>query len=53
MGRQWEDFKVCASLSRHNSEQDIIDDALWEEFQERVRLIAMEHRYEPINLLVD
>jgi hypothetical protein len=53
MGRQWEDFKISASLSRHNSEQDIIDNSLWEELQERIKLIVMEHRYEPINPMTD
>lgn len=53
MGRQWVEFKVCAGLSRHNSEQDDIDNELWEELQERIRLIVKEHRYEPILPMVD
>lgn len=52
MGRQWEDFTVSASLSRHNSDQDEIDNALWEELQVRIRLIIMEHRYDPINPMI-
>lgn len=52
MGRQWEEIKVAAHLSRHNSDQDEIDNALWEELQERISLIIMEHRYEPINPMV-
>lgn len=52
MGRQWEDFTISASLSRHNSDQDITDDGLWEELQQRIELILREHRYEPINPMV-
>jgi hypothetical protein len=48
VGRTCEEFKVSAMLSRHNSEQDRIDDALWEELQARVRAICQEHRYASI-----
>jgi hypothetical protein len=48
MGRDCVEFRVTAMLSRHNSEQDRIDDTRWEELQERVRAICMEHRYASI-----
>lgn len=53
MGRNCVEFKVIATVSRHNSERDREDDDLWEELQERVRAICMEHRYESIGPLAD
>ena len=48
MGKDCVEFRVAAMLSRHNSEQDRIDNALWEELQKRVQAICMEHRYASI-----
>lgn len=48
MGREQASFTVYATVARHNSEQDRIDDDLWEELQRRVRAICREHRYESI-----
>lgn len=48
MGRECVEFRVVATISKHNSEQDLIDDMLWEELQGRINAICMEHRYESI-----
>jgi hypothetical protein len=41
---------VTGRVSRHNSEQDRIDDDLMEEFTGRVRAITREHRYSSLQL---
>lgn len=43
-------LEVTGSVSAHNSDQDIADDAAWEEFCHRVEAIAREHRYEALKL---
>jgi len=48
MGRNQVELKVTAALSSHNSEQDEIDEALWEEIEERIKAIISESRYEDI-----
>jgi hypothetical protein len=53
MGRDCVEFRVTATVSRHNSDRDREDDALWEELRERVRMICMEHRYESISPMAD
>ena len=45
MGRQMESFKVTASLSSHNSEQDDIDEALWEDLCEKIKALAADPKY--------
>ena len=50
MGTQQVTLTVLGSVSRHNSDQDRTDDALWDEFTARVEAIAREHRYESIGL---
>ena len=50
MGRDRVELTVYAYVSRHNSEQDKIDDAAWLEFIDRVKFIARDHRYESIDL---
>lgn len=42
--------EIYAHLSSHNSEQDGIDDDLWEEFSDRVKAIAAEHRYKSLGI---
>lgn len=49
MGYDQVTLQILAYPSRHNSDQDITDDWLIEELQERIRLICMEHRYESLN----
>lgn len=43
-------MEVAGRVSRHNSDNDVLDDGLWEEFCHRVRMIAREHRYERLGL---
>jgi len=50
MGWTLIEFHGHASLSRHNSEHDKIDNALWNDFITRVRAIAAEVKYERILL---
>lgn len=45
MGRTHEEFKVTASLSSHNSEQDDIDDALWRDLCEKIKALAKDPKY--------
>ena len=49
MGREYRDIKISCTVSRHNSEQDIEDDFLFEELQRRIEAITKEHRYERIS----
>lgn len=50
MGRDWVNIiEVHASVSRHNSEQDVTDDALVEELRERIQQIVDEPKYKEIN----
>lgn len=51
MGRSLEEYRILASLSSHNSEQDEIDEQLWEEVKRRIREIIEDPRYESINLM--
>ncbi len=45
MGRETQSTTIRASVSRHNSEQDEIDDALWEEIRNRIDVLIREPRY--------
>lgn len=45
-------LEITGQVSRHNSDQDLKDDAAWEEFANRVRAIASEHRYADLDLEV-
>lgn len=48
MGRQHVDLKITASVSRHNSEQDEIDDDLWDELRDEISDLLCKARYESI-----
>ena len=50
MGRQYVNVEWSAIVSRHNTEQDEIDDFLWEDFVKRVWKIAAEAKYKGIHL---
>lgn len=50
MGWTYVKFQMRGHVSSHNSEQDDIDHDLWEEFTDRIRAIAKEHRYESLDL---
>lgn len=50
MGRNQVSIEVVGSVSSHNSRQDGFDASAWEEFVDRVRMIAGEHRYEDLFL---
>lgn len=45
-------MEVHGHTSAHNSDQDEVDDSLWEEFARRVEAIAAEHRYASLRLEV-
>jgi hypothetical protein len=49
MGFELVTFKVYAKVSRHNSEDDDIDDALWEGLFQRVQAICQDPIYESID----
>lgn len=48
MGRDGVSFTIYASLSNHNSEQDVIDEALWDELCAKIQKIAAQKKYEGI-----
>jgi len=48
MGYDTRQFEVRAFVSRHNDERDDEHDALWDELCERIRQLANEPRYAPI-----
>lgn len=50
MGYERAEARVYAFLSRHNSDQDRVDDALWDDFAERLRALASDEKYKPIGL---
>lgn len=50
MGWDRVSMEVHGHTSAHNSDQDAIDDALWDEFTHRVQAIAREHRYASLDL---
>jgi hypothetical protein len=52
VGRELQELKVSASLSRHNSDDDHLDDSSWEELKDRIELICRERRYERISPMV-
>lgn len=53
MGWERVTLRASALVSRHNSDKDRADDALWAEYIARVRAITEEARYEAITLDVD
>jgi hypothetical protein len=50
MGWDSVSWDVTGHVSRHNSDNDKRDDALWEELIHRFGMICREHRYEPLAL---
>ncbi len=53
MGRQWVELRITGSVSRHNSEQDLRDDALWDELIASVRAIVEDPKFEGIGATLD
>jgi hypothetical protein len=52
MGRKQERLTVAAHVSRHNSEQDDIDDKLWEELSNDILEVTKNPKYESINAMI-
>lgn len=50
MGWEQQQLKIIGRVSRHNSEDDDRDDALWRHLVRRVRHIAQEDQYKPLGL---
>lgn len=50
MGWDLMNLQIRGRVSAHNSDQDRKDRADWEEFVERVKNIAAEHRYTALDL---
>ena len=48
MGREMISLKVFATLSSHNSDEDVRDQALWDDLQKRIEELCAEPRYRPI-----
>lgn len=50
MGVDRRTLQIDGYVSRHNSDQDRLDDSQWQEFVDRVALIAREHRYDSLDI---
>lgn len=50
MGYETRQITVIGRISRHNSEQDRIDEDLLEELENRILMIIKEHRYTSLSL---
>lgn len=48
MGREMVGIKVYATLSSHNSEQDDLDQALWDDLTSRIKAMCGEPKYDDI-----
>jgi len=49
MGRTHEEIRISVSLSRHNSEQDDIDDNAFENLKMEIREICEREEYQHIS----
>ncbi len=52
MGREQKTITIYMYPSRHNSDQDLIDNSLVDELQTRIDLIVREHRYESLKAMI-
>lgn len=52
MGYSTVGLQVSGSVSRHNSERDKQDDALWEELHDRIVALCSDPRYEQVSPMV-
>jgi hypothetical protein len=50
LGREQVSFDVEATVSNHNSEQDVIDRELWAEVCKRVEEVLKDPKYDAISL---
>lgn len=50
MGWNQAKVEINGRISNHNSDQDVKDQADFDEFVHRVKMIAAEHRYEALDL---
>jgi hypothetical protein len=53
MGREYRRFSVSASVSRHNSPEDRLDDALFDYFHDKVEELARDPMYKKISLEIE
>jgi hypothetical protein len=49
MGWEGRALTITAALSNHNSEQDVIDEQLWEDLKRRIEALLSEEKYKPIS----
>ena len=52
MGRKGVELSVIATLSDHNDERDVADEASWEDLAERVKALVAEPKYAEISAMV-
>jgi hypothetical protein len=50
MGWDQKEMRIVGRVSNHNSDQDVKDEADWEELKDRISHIIKEHRYEALNI---
>lgn len=53
MGYDLKQIRIALCVSRHSSDQDLVDDALVHEFQERITSIVCDPRYESLNIDIE
>lgn len=53
MGWDRKEIQIRGHVSRHNSERDASDDALWTELAERVAQVVEDPKFAPLNILVN
>jgi len=51
MGYQHVSMNVTARVSRHNSDADVYDDALWEQLQDEILALTMQEKYETLRVI--
>lgn len=51
MGREVVRTEITATVSRHNSEQDRLDDEAWEQFQEELDRLIESYEWSRIGIM--
>lgn len=53
MGREYRTISVTCSVSRHNSEQDDLDEAAYDHMREAIEQLVKHSHYQDISPMVD
>ena len=52
MGWDTRSITITGHVSRHNSDQDDLDDSLFDELEHRIQMIVKERQYETLNVMI-